>query len=290
MSSTSAVFYCENYFDIDDILSQSNRVAVCFNKTIPKLGFLDPGAEDDTMVKGTKLGNCFVLICCVNFTNARNFFFTELPLWIVKELSADQVVSVTIPKGFNHTYREILEADANCVNLNKLGPNFYRFGQHLATMNLPESEDVAKSLIDTYTQRFHRLINFALSGSNVGGPHDLTSSSSLKTSKSAASNTKKATSAGDDINTLPEMLSYTNSLDNWEKDLLKVGQSTASQLKRWQNRDLARVKANEMVTNLHKRKRLVDQHLQMSGQNVNGHSSSNPSGSAHFSGPQSAFK
>lgn len=249
---------------MDDILSQSTRVAVTFNRTIPKLGFLDPGAEDDNLVKGTKL---------------------ELPLWIVKELNADQVVNVTIPKGFNHTYREILEADANCVNLSKLSPNFYLLGQHLSTMNLPESEDVAKSLIDTYTQRFHRLINFALSGSNVGGPNESTTGSSLKTSKSSAANSKKATSAGDDINTLPEMLNYTNALDNWEKDLLKEGQNTASQLKRWQNRDLTKVKANEMVANLHKRKRLVDQHIQQ--QALNGHSSPLPSGS---SGPQSAFK
>lgn len=54
--SNRDIFYCENYFDMDDILSQSNRVAVTFNRTIPKLGFLDPGAEDDDLVKGTKLG------------------------------------------------------------------------------------------------------------------------------------------------------------------------------------------------------------------------------------------
>ena len=57
------IFYCENYLDLNDILTQSNRVSVTFQRTIPKLGFLDSGAEvGDKLVKGTKLGISYLLI------------------------------------------------------------------------------------------------------------------------------------------------------------------------------------------------------------------------------------
>lgn len=58
------IFYCENYFDMDDILAQSNRISVSFQRTIPKLGFLDPGAEDDKLLKGTKLGKLDTFCAC----------------------------------------------------------------------------------------------------------------------------------------------------------------------------------------------------------------------------------
>jgi len=225
-----------------------------------------------------------------------------LPFWVVKELNADQVVNVTVPKGYNQNYREILEADANCVNLHKMGPNFYRVGQHLASMNLPESENIANSMVDTYTQRFHRLVNFALSGSNVGN---------LKESKNGIKNLSKSnhthnpivhakvSSTTDDLNALPELLSYQNSLDNWEKELLTVGQATARQVKRWENRDLVKVTPNEMITNMHKRKRLIEKHVQyqqnashlsqQQGQ-VNGRASSPMPSTSSSSDAAAAFK
>src|SRR5699024_6562433 len=101
------------------------------------------------------------------------------------------------------------------------------------------------------------------------------SSLSKTTTKSSTAGLKTSTSAGDDINTLPDLLNYANGLDNWEKSLLAIGQSAARQMKRWQNRDLVKVTANEMVTNLHKRKRLVEQHKQFQGMNG---SSNNTSG------------
>lgn len=204
---------------------------------------------------------------------------------------------MTVPKGYNHTSREILEADANCVNLNKMGPNFYRFGQHLAKMNLAESEDIANAMVDTFTQRFSRLVNFALSGSNVSS--DSKKQSAL--SKAAAKSLKVTTSAGDDINTLPELLSFTNSLDNWEKDLMTIGQETTRQQKRWQNRDLVKVTANEMVSNLNKRKKLIEANVRSQQQNGNGAQSVNGRSSpmltfggggpgGNSSGPSSSFK
>lgn len=260
------VFYCENYFDLNDILSQSQRVSVKFQRDIPNLGFIDSSSTDDdtNIKKGTKSGESNMIL----FWFLKIIFILELPLWLVKELNADNVISVTVPKGYNQVYREILEADANCVNLNKLGPNFYRFGQHLSKMNLPDSEDIANSLLDTFTQRFNRLVNFSLSGSNViTGINSMSSVQNLtNTSKNRLLEQTKQ-SNGDD--TQSDMISYKANLDNWEKSILNVGQQTIRQMKRWSNRDIVKVEANDMVISLNKRKRLIEQHRQLRQQNIN---------------------
>ena len=173
---------------------------------------------------------------------------------------------MSTPKDYNLRFREILEADSSIVDLNKHGPNYYRFGQHLATMNLPESEDIANSMVDTFTQRFHKLINVSLSGSNVGGTNDgrnggsnIASTKSSRIAKNGMiMSSKSSTTAGDDINTLSKLLSYISLLDNWERELFSVGQDTARQMKRWENRSLTKVTTNEMVTTLNKRKKLME--------------------------------
>lgn len=145
----------------------------------------------------------------------------ELPLWVVKELISEPgAIQVTLPVGYNQEYREIFLADANCVNLSKYGPNYFSVGQHLSKMNLPESEDIAHSLIDTYTQRSHRLVNFALSG-NSSGANNNTTKVKPNSKLMEKLHGKKLTSAGEDTTT--EMITFMSALDNWEKELLKLG-------------------------------------------------------------------
>lgn len=57
-SRTKDIFYGENYFDLDDILAQNQRINVKFLRTIPQLGFLDPslGSDEADIEKGSKLG------------------------------------------------------------------------------------------------------------------------------------------------------------------------------------------------------------------------------------------
>lgn len=202
-SKNSSNNYCDNYFDIKDILSLSQRVSATFLDCMPRLGFLDPSAECEDISSGTKL---------------------ELPLWLAKELHSDGFIAINVPKGYNQTYREILEADANCVNLHKLSPNYYQFGQHLSHMSLDESEDIAKSLVETFHQRYHRLVNYSLSATN---------------------------------DTISDVLSFESQLDNKEKDLFCVGKESLEQMKNWENRSIEKVTANDMVINLRKRKRLI---------------------------------
>lgn len=269
------IFYCSNYFDLNDILSQTIRLSVKFQRTIPKLGYLDPSQQQQHQED-----------CTSDLINHEIVIGTklELPLWIVKELNGDRAVTVNLPKGYNLIYRGILEADANCVNLHKLGPNYYLTGRHLTGMNLSESEDVAVSMLSTFKQRFRRLVNFALSGNTSGRSgtngsisnmddngnslHESTCSSISKLDSMIKTDqherflretgSKGPTSITDE--TLNDMNQFVGRLDNWERELLNVGRRLASQMKSWENRDLIRIKANEMVLNLRKRKILLNTH------------------------------
>ena len=56
-------------------------------------------------------------------------------------------MSVELPKVYRESYREIFDADATVVDLHKLGPYFYLFGTRLLHFELPDSADIAKSLL-----------------------------------------------------------------------------------------------------------------------------------------------
>ncbi|CAG2106970.1 unnamed protein product [Medioppia subpectinata] len=204
-SSSSATNYCQNYFDINDILANSQRVVSTFVTRVPAVGpVLDPTGDTADVEVGSKL---------------------ELPLWLARELHSEGLVDITVPKGFNRTYREILEADANCVDLHKLCPNYYRVGHHLSRMGLHESEDIAASLVETFHQRYHRIVNY---------------------SQSATSDT------------VHQIQQFVGQLDNEEKPLFAAGKQALDQMKEWDNRAIEKVTANEVVVNLRKRKHIIN--------------------------------
>ena len=91
-------------------------------------GYLDPSSESDDLLPGTKL---------------------DLPCWMARGLCSRQrhIVSVESPKQYRTAYRQILTADANVVDLHKLGPYFYRFGSHLLNFEHPDAADIAKCLL-----------------------------------------------------------------------------------------------------------------------------------------------
>ena len=52
------------------------------------------------------------------------------------------------------SYRQILTADANVVDLHKLGPYYYSFGTHMLKFESPEAVDVAKILVKVTVQLY----------------------------------------------------------------------------------------------------------------------------------------
>lgn len=190
----------DDYLSCCDILSLGQRVTCTFEKPVDDLGFIDPTSDNKDVTSGTKL---------------------ELPLWLARVLFSRGVVSIEVPKGYNETYREILDADATVVDLHTLGPNFYQFGKHLVDMKLKGSREMARSLVTTFHQRFHRLLDFSLSGTN---------------------------------DTQLEMIEYQTLLDDVEIDVLKTGLKYNHDFKKWENRSCEKLTANDMVSVLKKKK------------------------------------
>ena len=96
-------------------------------------GYIDPGLDSPHVPKGSKM---------------------ELPYWLAKALCTRRkhCVTVEVPKQYKEGYREVFNADANVVDLHKLGPYFYGFGSHLLQFEHPDAPDIAKSLLKVICQ------------------------------------------------------------------------------------------------------------------------------------------
>jgi len=74
----------------------------------------------------------------------------DFPAWLVKSIYNDKFkfVNIEIPKWYKNFYHEILKADANVVDLRKMGPYYYHFGRHLVTIVDPDiAQSIAKILL-----------------------------------------------------------------------------------------------------------------------------------------------
>ena len=121
-----------DYYDIDDILATQERVPSRLEVPLYNLGFLDPNSEGDHLQAGMKI---------------------ELPFWLAKDLCSRRrrIASVELPKPYREGYRQILKADANVVDLHKLGPYYYNFGTKLLHFSFDENSHVAVSLQEVST-------------------------------------------------------------------------------------------------------------------------------------------
>ncbi|KAL6088760.1 hypothetical protein STEG23_028288, partial [Scotinomys teguina] len=123
----------ENFLSLDDILMSQEKLPVRVETSIPRLGafFLERGAgaeSDHALPQGTKL---------------------ELPLWLAKGLfdTKRRILSVELPKMYQEGWRTVFSADANVVDLHKMGPHFYGFGSQLLHFDSPENVDISQSLL-----------------------------------------------------------------------------------------------------------------------------------------------
>ena len=57
-------------------------------------------------------------------------------------------------------YRQILQADASVVDLNKLGPYYYDLGRKLCDLEvIRERDEIQKALIEAYGVRFRTIMD-----------------------------------------------------------------------------------------------------------------------------------
>ena len=103
-----------SYFDLDDILSEEQRVPTTFLVPAAQLGHFMPGSEVrqiDDLPKDTRL---------------------ELPLWLSKNLVSKNMVRVDTPIFYGSRSRSRLKADAWSINIRDKCPYYYHVGKVLS--------------------------------------------------------------------------------------------------------------------------------------------------------------
>lgn len=205
-----------NYLDLDDILAQTQLVDCTYLINIPGLEFLSPESSIDAK-QGTTV---------------------SLPFWMAKTLYAYSMIDITLPKSYNASTREILEAGPCELDLHRQGPHYYRFGLLLMGLrrekgnNLPMfTEDgqrnkyrreegemfadrhlIANSLVNTFHCRRHRILDFSTRPPGES----------------------------------QQVRLFESRLDNLEKRLFRLGRQHLSELNRWRahNIDLNSLNTN----------------------------------------------
>ncbi|KAF4788782.1 hypothetical protein TURU_157565 [Turdus rufiventris] len=73
----------------------------------------------------------------------------EIPLWLAKGLhdSKRRIISVELPKIYREAWRTVFSADANVVDLHKMGPYYYGFGSQLLNFENPENPEIAQTIL-----------------------------------------------------------------------------------------------------------------------------------------------
>ena len=190
----------DSYFDIDDILSSQQKLPCTFEQPLYQLGFLNPNSSDEHLQAGSKL---------------------DLPFWLAKVLCSKrrQIVSVELPKSYRESQRDILSADANVVDLYKLGPYYYSMGVKLLCFDIPGRDDHAKSLLETFLNRFRRIMDHS--------QHAFQSDTTPLTTR----------------------------LDETERRLFSAGQRAMAAMEAWERGHCHRITVSNAVLNIRKRKR-----------------------------------
>ena len=133
----NAVRSSGDYFDIDDIIASDIKVPCKFDTPVYWLGYLNKTDDSDHIGVGVTM---------------------ELPLWLAVTLNSRKrhIVSVELPKSYRENYREIIRADANVIDLYKLGPYYYNSGMKLLQLDHPDTEPLSRSLLEVNCMMYVR--------------------------------------------------------------------------------------------------------------------------------------
>ena len=188
------------YYDLDDIITMQEKVLVQFEKPCYRLGFLDPSSSEEHIKQGTKM---------------------EIPCWLAFELCTRRrlITSVELPKIYNESYRQMFKADANVLDLHKLGPYFYRFGTKLLHFQHNDSGVVARTLLEIFVKRFRRIMDASQNASHQ------------------------------------DVVSIKSRLDEMEVILFDNGQGALKDFMQWQHGVVGKLVASNAVSMQRKRKR-----------------------------------
>lgn len=123
-----------------------------------------------------------------------------------------------LPKIYQEGWRTVFSADANVVDLHKMGPHFYGFGSQLLHFDSPENADISQSLLQTFIGRFRRIMDSSQNAYN------------------------------EDTSALVARL------DEMERGLFQTGQKGLNDFQGWEKGQASQITASSLVQNYKKRK------------------------------------
>ncbi|NXO06022.1 PSF3 protein, partial [Oriolus oriolus] len=195
----------ENFLSLDDILMSQEKLPGRAESSLPRLAvLLGQGAGSaESVPEGSKL---------------------EIPLWLAKGLhdSKRRIISVELPKIYKEAWRTVFSADANVVDLHKMGPYYYGFGSQLLNFENPENPEIAQTdsvcFLQTFIARFRRIMDSSQNAYN------------------------------EDTSALVARL------DELERALFQVGQKGLNDFQCWEKGQASQITASTLVQNYGKRK------------------------------------
>ena len=134
-----------NYYDIDDILADSEKIPCRFNITVPGLGYLE-GNPGRAIEKDTKI---------------------ELPMWLAEILAICEIgeenkqsfIDLSDPEFINTKVLNAIKTSAVSIDLHKLVPHFYTLIEKWCTMF--SDEKLVEIILEMLKQRSMEINNFA---------------------------------------------------------------------------------------------------------------------------------
>uniref|UniRef100_A0A8D0L4Q3 DNA replication complex GINS protein PSF3 n=1 Tax=Sphenodon punctatus TaxID=8508 RepID=A0A8D0L4Q3_SPHPU len=193
----------ENFLSLGDILMSQEKLPCRAETALPRLAaVLGKGAaagQGDCIPEGTKL---------------------EIPLWLAKGMydTKRRMLSVDLPKIYRERWRTVFSADANVVDLHKMGPYYYGFGSQLLNFDSPENTEVAQTILQTFIGRFRRIMDSSQNAYN------------------------------EDTSALVARL------DELERALFQAGQKGLNDFQCWEKGQTCQITASSLVQNYRKRK------------------------------------
>ncbi|XP_050778953.1 LOW QUALITY PROTEIN: DNA replication complex GINS protein PSF3 [Gopherus flavomarginatus] len=193
----------ENFLSLEDILMSQEKLPGRVEAALPRLAaVLGKGAaagQSDGIPEGSKV---------------------EIPLWLAKGLydNKRRILSVELPKIYKEGWRTVFSADANVVDLHKMGPYYYSFGSQLLNFDNPENPEIAQTILQTFIGRFRRIMDSSQNAYN------------------------------EDTSALVARL------DELERALFRAGQKGLNDFQCWEKGQASQITASSLVQNYRKRK------------------------------------
>eukprot|EP00045_Choanoeca_perplexa_P021775 m.7286 g.7286 ORF g.7286 m.7286 type:complete len:194 (-) comp8783_c0_seq1:55-636(-) len=127
------------YFDINAILMEDEKVPCVSTSEVIYMGPLCPSSKNEHLDVSSKM---------------------ELPLWLVKAVNGT-VLRLEVPKSFNESHRETVEADPTVVNLHDWCPYYYQFGLQLAGLEGLPQDEIRTTLSTAFARRYPSIMDLS---------------------------------------------------------------------------------------------------------------------------------